>query len=116
MLQQVNAEVVHLHSGLSTDVVAVKCPALSEHLVMIINIVEQSCDLAGAQGIHLLFEDLGVARHLRTVGAIGACECIPCDSALSKLDLSRGVVSRNLASEFFEHGYFSHQDPRTSSD
>ena len=64
MLQQVDSEVVHLLSGISTDVVAVKLSALSENLVMIINVVEHSSDFTGAQGIYLLFEDFGVTCHL----------------------------------------------------
>jgi len=64
VLQQVDSEVVHLLSGISTDVVAVKLSALSENLVMIINVVEQSSDFTGAQGIYLLFEDFGVTCHL----------------------------------------------------
>lgn len=115
MLQQVNSEVVHLLSGLSTDVVAVKLSALSENLVMIINIIEQSSDFTRAQGINLLFENFGITCHLRTVGAISLYKCIPSNFAFSKLYLSRGVVYRNLASEFLEHCDFGHQDPCTSS-
>ena len=113
--QELKLELATFHWDGRVEILRVKSLAFAENLFVLVHVFNKRSQIAIANLVNLLFENLSVTSNLGAVAIVCDDQIVTETSEFPDIIFHANVSLCNLAAELFSYKGFSHHDPSACS-